>query len=108
MATAQQFVQRLAEVVPGDKMDGIMEQQDECIARLTSTESELRAFNSFSASRFDGNAARVDAHVNMLRTLKSDLENVFKRVRLLKARVAAKLPTQYQEHMQRMPAELDD
>ncbi|KAI8609863.1 hypothetical protein BC830DRAFT_1085172 [Chytriomyces sp. MP71] len=90
---------RLATVVPGETMAGLLALQDESLATLAATDAELRAFNTFSAARFDGTAARVETHVAMLRTLKADLDNVFKRVRALKTKVAKKYPTQYAEYM---------
>ncbi|KAJ3278169.1 hypothetical protein HK104_002592 [Borealophlyctis nickersoniae] len=58
------------------------------------TES-LDVFNNFSSVRYAENVKQVENYSKLLREMKEDLDLVFKRIRALKAKVAAKHPVEF-------------
>ncbi|KAJ3091039.1 hypothetical protein HK100_007283 [Physocladia obscura] len=91
-------VLRIAGVAEGGgDMRRLIATQEATIARLAATDAALRTTNGFAAARLDANAARIAAHVAALAALKADLDAVFRRVRILKAKAAKKYPQAYQE-----------
>ncbi|KAJ3025945.1 UNVERIFIED_CONTAM: hypothetical protein HDU68_006444 [Siphonaria sp. JEL0065] len=95
------FASRLASAVPEAPVAQISNTQAESLAALTATEASLASFNTFSANRFETNADRINTHVTMLKTMKADLDSVFRRIRALKSKLAKKYPEHYRDAVSR-------
>ncbi|KAJ3058590.1 hypothetical protein HK102_010405 [Quaeritorhiza haematococci] len=62
---------------------------------LRRTNNTFEPFNDFSQSRYADNAKNLENYTKLLKDMKTDLDIVFKRIRNLRAKVAAQHPAQY-------------
>ncbi|KAJ3065864.1 hypothetical protein HDU79_000052 [Rhizoclosmatium sp. JEL0117] len=99
---------RLCAAVPSEDIEQLRNHQYATVERLYATDAALKSFNTFSASRFEAASGRIEAHVTMLKTMKADLDVVFKRVRAIKAKLAKKYPEVYAEAVSKISASREE
>ncbi|KAI9361633.1 hypothetical protein DFJ73DRAFT_29301 [Zopfochytrium polystomum] len=99
---------RIASMVQSESMNTLIERQDQMITSLKSTSRTLEAFNEFSSARFEENALHVEQYVAMLKEMKSNLETIFKRIRVIKAKAMVKYPESFNQAEQAYQADHSD
>ncbi|TPX32697.1 hypothetical protein SmJEL517_g04203 [Synchytrium microbalum] len=78
-----------------ENMDQIIKVQQDTLERLRTTNDALDTFNEFSAARYLVEAKSVEGYTKLLREIKTDLDSIFRRVRVLKATVSARHPKEF-------------
>ncbi|KAI8917823.1 hypothetical protein DFJ77DRAFT_457943 [Powellomyces hirtus] len=92
---AKCLTRALASVVDEEAMTDMLDKQEQTIETLKQTSEALEKFNDASAMKYVQSAAALTNYTVMLKEMKLDLEIVFKRIRVLKAKVAAQHPEEY-------------
>ncbi|KAF9977100.1 KxDL motif-containing protein 1 [Actinomortierella ambigua] len=78
------FAARLIATLPGDDLAEINERQVNMISAIEKSTRSLTALNEFSAVKWSELSQRFDTHVKTIRSLQSDLDQVFRKIRALK------------------------
>lgn len=85
-------VQGLAGVINQKDVELIVRAQKKMLQRFEKTNEMLTNVNSLSATRLEKAQADFKRHTVMVDEMKKDLENVFKRIRSIKSRLAIQKP----------------
>lgn len=80
-----------------EDLDAIASAQTRCLARLEKANEMMETCNALCQQRLQLFDTDVRRHILMLQTMKRDLDSVFRRIRLLKARVATRHAQEYKE-----------
>ncbi|KAL1918716.1 uncharacterized protein VTP21DRAFT_2738 [Calcarisporiella thermophila] len=87
----KEFTNRIISVVNDKDLDHILEKQMELRSNLQRNTTKLTAFNEFSTARYSELVKKFEIRVKIIRELKGDLDQVFKRIRNLKAKYPANI-----------------
>lgn len=86
------FVQGLAGVVNQEDVESMVRAQKKMLQRFEKTNEMLANCNTLSATRLERATRDFKAHTAYVSDLKKDLESIFKRIRVIKSRIAAQNP----------------
>jgi len=89
------LVQGLAGVINQKDVELMVRAQKKMLQRFEKTNEMLTNVNSLSASRLEKAQADFKKHTALVLDMKKDLEIIFKRIRGIKAKVAAQQPQAY-------------
>eukprot|EP00092_Neocalanus_flemingeri_P005590 GFUD01006022.1.p1 GENE.GFUD01006022.1~~GFUD01006022.1.p1 ORF type:complete len:176 (-),score=67.94 GFUD01006022.1:254-715(-) len=89
------LVQGLAGVVSQEDVKLMVQAQKKMLQRFEKTNAMLSNVNSLSASRLAKAEQDFKAHTQNVTEMKKDLENIFKRIRKIKVRLAEQMPSAY-------------
>ncbi|KAG0264049.1 Ubiquitin-60S ribosomal protein L40 [Actinomortierella ambigua] len=78
------FAARLIATLPSDELSEIQERQANMTNAIDKSTRSLTALNEFSAVKWTELSQRFDTHVKTIRTLQSDLDQVFRKIRTIK------------------------
>nr|CAG4645076.1 EOG090X0CBU [Leptodora kindtii] len=91
------FVQGLAGFVNQRDVETMIRAQKQMLQRFEKTNEMLVNCNALSQVHLQKANQEFKKHVQMLNEVKKDLDNIFKRVRTLKSKVAAQYPQPYKD-----------
>jgi len=89
------LVQGLAGVINQKDVELIVRAQKKMLQRFEKTNEMLTNVNSLSATRLEKAQTDFKKHTQLVVDMKKDLENVFKRIRNIKSKMAAQYPQAY-------------
>jgi len=105
------LVQGLAGVINQKDVELIVRAQKKMLQRFEKTNEMLTNVNSLSATRLEKAQIDFKKHTQTIEEMKKDLENVVKRIRVIKSKIAAQMPEAYAEvskHSKEPEGEEDD
>nr|CAG4641160.1 EOG090X0CBU [Eulimnadia texana] len=91
------FIQGLAGLVDQRDVEEVVRAQKQMLQRFEKTNEMLVNCNSLSQAHFAKASQELKRHVELLVSVKRDLDNIFKRVRVLKGRVKSQYPEAYKQ-----------
>lgn len=89
------FVQGLAGIVNQQDVEAMIRAQKKMLQRFEKTNEMLSNCNSLSATRLDRALRDFRVHTQHINGLKKELDQVFKRIRTIKTKVAQQYPDAY-------------
>ncbi|KAL7642653.1 UNVERIFIED_CONTAM: hypothetical protein RMT77_007217 [Armadillidium vulgare] len=102
------FVQGLAGQINQQDVEAIIRAQKQMLQRFEKTNEMLSNCNALSNSRFALAQKELKKHTTLLHDMRKDLDNVFKRIRNLKTKLAVQYPAAYADAQNSMLKEEDD
>ncbi|CAG7730291.1 unnamed protein product [Allacma fusca] len=90
------FVQGLAGMVNQQDVEAIIRSQKYMLQRFEKTNEMLVNCNALSAARFQNAFHDFKKHTQMLAEMKKDMDNVFRRIRNIKAKLANQHPQAFE------------
>ncbi|KAL0271644.1 UNVERIFIED_CONTAM: hypothetical protein PYX00_008671 [Menopon gallinae] len=91
------FVQGLAGIVDQQDVQSMIRAQKQMLQRFEKTNEMLTNCNALSSNRFKLASTEFKKHMTLLLGMKKDLNYIFKKVRIIKERLATSYPTAYNE-----------
>ncbi|CAF0927807.1 unnamed protein product [Rotaria sordida] len=92
---ASSFVNLFLNEINNQDSHGLLNVQSSLLEQLDKTNEKLDGINKLSAKRYLDATRDFSSHTQMLTTMKSDLDLIFKRIKLLKIRLNKKYPAAY-------------
>lgn len=89
------FVQGLAGIVNQQNVEAMIGTQKEMLQRYDKTNEMLKNCNSLSANRLERALNDFSKHSQHINGLKKELDNIFKRIRSIKSKIAQQYPEAY-------------
>jgi len=89
------FIQGLAGMVNQQDIATIIKSQKYMLQRFEKTNEMLINCNQLSATRFQNASKDFKRHTAMLQEMKKDIDNIFKRIRNIKAKISQQYPQAY-------------
>ena len=102
------FIKNLSEIVPHDKIVAIRQEQAKMLQVLEITNWKLGSLNDVSEETFQRSVADFRQKTKMLGDMKKQLDSIFRRIRHLKAQVAASHPEAYAAAKAKYDNEIDE
>ncbi|CAO3623947.1 unnamed protein product [Cunninghamella blakesleeana] len=81
MSLSNKFAQDLINIHNQTDIDNMVKTQQESLEVYQTTQKNLKAFNDFSQARYQQVHKHFETHTKLLREVKSDLDNVFIKLR---------------------------
>nr|CAG4638701.1 EOG090X0CBU [Cyclestheria hislopi] len=91
------FVQGLAGLVNQHDVESMIRAQKQMLQRFEKTNEMLVNCNALSQAHLQKATQEFKKHIQLLNDMKKDLDNIFKRIRVLKSKVAGQYPQAYKE-----------
>ena len=89
------FMDRFTDLVHHENIGAIRETQSQMLHTLELSNSKLSSLNDISEKTFDQNVSELRQSIKMLQDMKKQLDSIFRRIRILKGRVAVVYPQAY-------------
>jgi len=86
------FIQSLTGGIKRDDVQKMVNDQHHMLSRFEKTNEMLLNFNELSESRYNSTQRDFLQHTQQLNSMKSDLDSVFRRIRLLKSTLSRQYP----------------
>ncbi|XP_033108869.1 kxDL motif-containing protein 1-like [Anneissia japonica] len=86
------FVESLNSLVNEDDMNAVLNAQAMMLGRFEKTNEMLAKFNHLSMSQFEKVSTEVKGHTAMLHGMRKDIDSIFRRIRILKTKLATEYP----------------
>ncbi|KAK6628849.1 hypothetical protein RUM43_002665 [Polyplax serrata] len=91
------FVQGLAGMVDQQDVESMIRAQKQMLQRFEKTNEMLTNCNALSSNRFKLASAEFKKHMNLILGMKKDLNYIFKKIKLIKERLAVSHPEAFAE-----------
>ncbi|CAF1497676.1 unnamed protein product [Adineta ricciae] len=95
VSPASTFVNLLLNEVNNTDVHNLLDVQRSFLHQLDKTVEKIDGINKLSAKRYLDASRDFSSHTQMLTTMKTDLDYIFKRIKLLKIRLNKKYPDAY-------------
>jgi len=95
VSSASSFVNVFVNEINNQDVQGLLNVQCSMLEQLDKTNEKLDGINKLSAKRYLDATRDFYSHAQMLTTMKTDLDLIFKRIKLLKTRLNKKYPESY-------------
>nr|CAG4638023.1 EOG090X0CBU [Chydorus sphaericus] len=106
---AEVFVQGCAGFTNQHDIESMIRAQKQMLQRFEKTNEMLVNCNALSQIHLQKAALEFKKHIQLLNEIKKDLDNIFRRVKALKAKTANNYPQQFQEALtQIQPVQEDE
>jgi hypothetical protein len=92
---ASSFADLFLNEINNQDIYGLLDVQRSLLEQLDKTNAKLDSINKLSGKRYLDAQRDFSSHTQMLTTMKSDLDLIFKRIKLLKMRLNKKYPIAY-------------
>ncbi|XP_069676737.1 kxDL motif-containing protein CG10681 [Periplaneta americana] len=89
------FIQGLAGIVDQQDVEAMIRAQKQMLQRFEKTNEMLTNCNALSVNRLKSAGTEFKKHTQLLLEMKKDLDNIFKRIRIIKAKLASHYPQAY-------------
>lgn len=86
------FIQGLAGIVDQQDVEAMIRAQKQMLQRFEKTNEMLTNCNALSVNRLKSAGAEFKKHTQLLLEMKKDLDNIFKRIRVMKTKLASQYP----------------
>ncbi|XP_049939891.1 kxDL motif-containing protein CG10681 isoform X1 [Schistocerca serialis cubense] len=86
------FIQGLAGIVDQQDVEAMIRAQKQMLQRFEKTNEMLTNCNALSVTRLKSAGSEFKKHTQLLLEMKKDLDNIFKRIRILKTKLSAQYP----------------
>ncbi|KAK2166505.1 hypothetical protein LSH36_38g01027 [Paralvinella palmiformis] len=96
----QVFLETLSSSVNSKDVEEIKEAQQQMLQRFEKTNEMLLNFNALSSARYETTARDFKHHTQLLAEMRSDLNDIFKRIRSLKTQLSKQHPDAFKVHGQ--------
>lgn len=90
------FVQGLAGMVNQQDVETIIRSQKYMLQRFEKTNEMLVNCNALSTTRFQNALQDFKKHTQLLNEMRKDVDNIFRRIRTIKAKLASQYPQEYE------------
>nr|CAD7197722.1 unnamed protein product [Timema douglasi] len=91
------FIQGLAGIVDQQDVESMIIAQKQMLQRFEKTNEMLTNCNALSVNRLKSAGAEFKKHTLLLLDMKKDLDNIFKRIRVLKTKLSTQYPQSFAE-----------
>ncbi|GBG91615.1 hypothetical protein CBR_g52649 [Chara braunii] len=91
------FVREMGSMVNNHDLNEIKRLQMQMLGRLQDSNAVLSYFNDFSARSFSVVASDFGKNTKILRGMRGDLDYIFKKIRVLRERIAKSYPNAFDE-----------
>ncbi|CAG8459754.1 16490_t:CDS:2 [Cetraspora pellucida] len=98
----------MKEAINESDLDKIVNNQTEIHKILESTASSLTQFNEFSSTKYDELAKKFELHTKCIKEMKIDLEYIFKKLKLLRTKIANQHPDVFEQVEKNLPKNDED
>ncbi|CAG8646509.1 38790_t:CDS:2 [Gigaspora margarita] len=98
----------MKDMINNSDLDKIVKNQTEIHQILESTASSLTQFNEFSSTKYDELAKKFELHTKCIKEMKIDLEYIFKKLRLLRTKIASQHPDAFEQVEKKLPKKVED
>ncbi|KAH0985297.1 hypothetical protein GBA52_012474 [Prunus armeniaca] len=95
--TSEQVSNEFKTLVDAQDLDSLKQLQHLILGRLQDGNAVLSHFNEFSENCFAEVAGDFSRHTRLLRSMKSDLEYIFQKLRSMKSRILATYPDAFSD-----------
>nr|CAG4651284.1 EOG090X0CBU [Simocephalus serrulatus] len=102
---AEVFVQGCAGFTNQQDIEQMIRAQKQMLQRFEKTNEMLVNCNALSQVHLQKATAEFKKHVQLLNEVKKDLENIFKRVKVMKSKAAAQYPHQFEDAVSKIQTE---
>lgn len=101
------FVRGMTSEVNAADVSRMMTLQQHMMSRFEKTNEMLLNFNRLSDARYEQTETDFRKHIHLLHDMRKDLDNIFRRIRVLKHRLGAQYPQAFKacEQVHRVPDE---
>ena len=89
------FVDRFTDLINHEHVRDIRETQSQMLHTLELSNSKLASLNNISEKTYEKTVSQFRHNIKMLQDMKKQLDSIFRRIRVLKGRVAAGYPQAY-------------
>ncbi|GJJ73020.1 KxDL motif-containing protein 1 [Entomortierella parvispora] len=87
MEASNVFANQLLDTLPEPEIQEIQQRQQQMSQSLQKASASLAALNEFSALKWADLHPKFEAHTKLIRELQSDLDHVFRKIRVIKAKL---------------------
>ncbi|KAF5763184.1 putative KxDL motif-containing protein [Helianthus annuus] len=91
-AASQEVSQEFKTLIDSDALDSMKQLQHTILGRLQDSNAVLSHFNDYSEQCFAEVSGDLSANTRLLKSMKSDLDYIFQKLRSLKAKIKATYP----------------
>nr|CAG4637310.1 EOG090X0CBU [Ceriodaphnia reticulata] len=105
---AEVFVQGCAGFTNQHDIEQMIRAQKQMLQRFEKTNEMLVNCNALSQIHLQKATTEFKKHVQLLNEVKKDLENIFKRVKIMKAKAAAQYPHQFEDAMSKIQTAIEE
>ncbi|EPS70996.1 hypothetical protein M569_03767, partial [Genlisea aurea] len=98
-AASEEISREFKTLVDSDDLDSIRQLQNLILGRLQDSNAVLSHFNEFSENCFAEVSADLAKNARLMRTMKSDLDYIFLKLRSLKTKIAATYPDAFPDNL---------
>ncbi|KAI8093192.1 uncharacterized protein BX664DRAFT_329121 [Halteromyces radiatus] len=103
MSLPSTIAQHLIDIDNQEYVTSMLKDQEECFDIYQTSQRNLEAFNNFSKSRYQQVHGHFESHTKLLREVKSDLDNVFMKLRKIKNQLELKYPDEMKLALEKYP-----
>ena len=89
------FMDRFTDLIHHENVQDIREKQCQMLDTLELSNSKLSSLNDISERTYEQSVVEFRHSIKMLQDMKKQLDSIFRRIRILKGRVAAGYPQAY-------------
>ncbi|PIN07332.1 hypothetical protein CDL12_20101 [Handroanthus impetiginosus] len=97
-SASEAFSKEFETLVDSQHLDSIKQSQNLILGRLQDSNAVLSHFNEYSENCFVEVSADFSRNTRLLRSMKSDLDYIFQKLRSLKAKIAATYPDAFPDN----------
>lgn len=90
------FIQGLAGIVDQQDVEAMIRAQKQMLQRFEKTNEMLTNCNALSVNRLKSAGSEFKKHTQLLLDMKKDLDNIFKRIRVLKTKLSLQYPQAFE------------
>ncbi|KAK7789313.1 hypothetical protein R5R35_013286 [Gryllus longicercus] len=94
------FIQGLAGIVNQQDVEAMIRAQKQMLQRFEKTNEMLTNCNALSVNRLKTAGTEFKKHTQLLLEMKKDLDNIFKRIRVLKNKLSSQYPEGFEAQQQ--------
>ncbi|GMH01416.1 hypothetical protein Nepgr_003255 [Nepenthes gracilis] len=91
-AASAEFSRQFKTLINADDLESIKQMQNLILGRLQDSNAVLSHFNDFAENCFAEIMADFSRNTRLLRSMKSDLDHIFQKLRSMKAKILATYP----------------
>ncbi|KAL3833708.1 hypothetical protein ACJIZ3_008444 [Penstemon smallii] len=97
-AASEEISREFKTLVDSQDLDSLKHSQNLILGRLQDSNAVLSHFNDYSENCFSEVSADFTKNTRLLRSMKSDLDYIFQKLRSLKGKIVATYPDAFPDH----------
>jgi len=92
LSVSETFSSEISSLISNDDIQKMLVLQTEIYSRLHQATQTLTSFNDFSGGVYSNVFKDFERHTRMMKEMRRDLDNIFRKIRALKSRIHSKYP----------------